>query len=132
MGGGSDLSYRTLGGIILIRLTGEFPIYEQAFRIVQQIAETCRTIACREFLIDATEMTGSIPNVDRFRLMLLFARLLPPNIAVAVLVHEKQHVRDYLLETLLRKYGIDGAEFTDRAAALTWLNQIHVPDQKAV
>jgi hypothetical protein len=58
--------------------------------------------------------------------------MLPPHIPVAVLVAQERHIPDYLLETILRKYNIEGAEFIDRDSAIAWLNRVREPAKKAV
>ncbi len=132
MEGGSDLIFKALDGILLVKYAGAFSSFEQASTVVRLIAEKCRTASCTGFLIDTIEVTGNIRGEDRFRLMLSFARLLPPRISVAVLVTPDRHIPDYLLETILRKYDIEGAEFVDRDAAIAWLNRQREPAQKAV
>ncbi len=132
MDGGPDLSFRALDGFLLVRLTGSYSSYEQSLIVLRQIADTLRNASCNGFLIDATGMTGIVLNVDRFRLMLALARMLPPRVSVAVLVTREHHIPDYLLETILHKYGIEGAEFVDRDAAIAWLNRQREPAQRAV
>jgi hypothetical protein len=132
MVGGSDLSFKALDGLQLVRFAGSYSRYDQCIDALQQIAERVRDASCAGFLIDTTEMTGMVLNVDRFRLMLSFARMLPPRVAVAVLVTRERYIHDYLLETLLRRYNIEGAEFVDRDAAMDWLNRQREPAQKAV
>ncbi len=130
--GGSDLSFKSLDGFLLVQVSGNFSSYELSLPILRQIADGFRNASCAGFLIDTTGMSGAILSVDRFRLMLTFARMLPPHIAVAVLVTRERHIPDYLLETILRKYNIEGAEFTDHDAAVAWLNQQREPAQKVV
>jgi hypothetical protein len=132
MDGGTDLSFKALDGFLHIRFAGNYSSYEQCIAVLQQIADKCWNTSCAGFLIDATEMTGMVLSLDRFRLMLSFARMLPPHVSVAVLVTRERHIPDYLLETLLRKYDIEGAEFVDRDAAIAWLNRQREPAQKAV
>ncbi len=132
MVGGPDLSFKALDGFLLARVSGNFSSYELSLPILRQISDRFRNTSCAGFLIDATGMNGVILSVDRFRLMLTLARMLPSHIAVAVLVTRERHIPDYLLETILRKYSIEGAEFTDRDAAIAWLNRQREPAQKAV
>jgi len=132
MDGGSDLSFKSLDGFLLIRFSGRYSTYERSLTVVQEIADKCRSASCAGFLVDTTEMTGNIMSLDRFRLMLSFARMLPSHVSVAVLVTRERHIPDYLLETVLRKYNIEGAEFVDRDAAIAWLNRQRVPAHKAV
>jgi hypothetical protein len=132
MNGGSDLTFKALDGILLVRFTGSYASPEECTPLLRHISDKLRTASCNGFLIDATEMTGVIFNLDRFRLMLSFARMLPAHISVAVLVTRDRYVPDYLLETLFRKYEIEGGEFVDRDAAIAWLNRQREPAQKAV
>jgi hypothetical protein len=132
MVGGSDLSFKALDGLLLVRFAGNYSSYEQCIDTLQQMADRVRNNSCAGFLIDTTEMTGMVLNVDRFRLMLSFARMLPPRVSVAVLVTRERYIPDYLLETLLHRYNIEGAEFIDRDAAMDWLNRQREPAQKAV
>jgi hypothetical protein len=129
---GSDLSFKALDGLLLIRFTGSYSGYEKSLDVLRQIADKLWKSSCTGYLIDATGLTGHVLSVDRFRLTLAFARMLPPNVSVAVLVTRERHVPDYLLETILRKYDIEGAEFVDRDAAIAWLNRQRKPAQKAV
>ena len=132
MDSGLDLSFKAQDGLLLVRFSGNFSSYEQSLTVLRKITDKCRRASCAGFLIDVTEMTGEILSVDRFRLILTFARMLPPHVSVAVLVARERHIPDYLLETILRKYEIEGTEFVDRDAAITWLNQQREPTQKAV
>jgi hypothetical protein len=132
MVGVSDLTFKALDSLLLVRFAGNYSGYEQCIDALHQIADRVRDTSCAGFLIDTTEMTGLVLNVDRFRLMLSFARMLPPRVAVAVLVTRECYVPDYLLETLLHRYNIEGAEFVDRDAAMDWLNRQREPAQKAV
>lgn len=132
MDGGSTLSFKALDGFLLVRVSGTFSCYEESLPIVRQIADKFHIASCAGFLIDTTGLIGVIPSVDRFRLMLSLARMLPPHVAVAVLVTRERHIPDYLLETVLQKYSVEGAEFTDRDAAIAWLNRQRQPAQKAI
>ncbi len=132
MDGGSDLSFKALDGFLLVRVSGNFSGYEQSLPVIRTIADRFRIASCAGFLIDTTGMSGDILTLDRFRLMLTLARMLPPHIAVAVLVTRERHVPDYLLETVLHRHNIEGAEFTDRDAAIAWLNRQRQPAQRAV
>ncbi len=132
MDSGLDLSFNARDGFLLVRVSGNCSNFEQSLTLLRQVTEKFRDASCAGFLIDATNTTGIILNVDRFRLMLSFARLLPPHISVAVLVTRERHIPDYLLETILRKYNVEGAEFTDRDAAIAWLNRQREPAQRAV
>jgi hypothetical protein len=129
---GLDLSFKAQDGLLLVRFSGNFSSYEQSLTVLRKITDRCRRASYAGFLIDVTEMTGEILSVDRFRLMLTFARMLPHRVPVAVLVTRERHIPDYLLETILRKHEIEGAEFVDRDAAIAWLNQQPQPAQKAV
>jgi hypothetical protein len=132
MDGGSDLSFKALDGLLLVQFNGRYVGYEKSLTVLRRIAEKFRDASCAGFLIDTTGLTDAIPGVDRFRLMLSFARLLPQHISVAVLVTRERHIPDYLLETILRRFEIEGAEFVDRDAAISWLNRQRTPAQKAV
>ncbi len=132
MNRGSDLSFTSKDGFLYIRFSGKFFSYERALAVLLQIVQKCRSASCDGFLIDTTEMAGEVLSVDRFRLMLGLARMLPPHISVAVLVSRERYIPDYLLETILRKYDIEGAEFDDRDAAVAWLNRQREPAQRAV
>ena len=132
MTSGSDLSFTSKDGFLDIRFSGNFSSYERALTVLLQIVRKCRSASCDGFLIDATGMTGEVLNVDRFRLMLSLARMLPPHISVAVLVSRERYIPDYLLETILRKYEIEGAEFVDRNAAMAWLNRQRETARRAV
>lgn len=132
MDGGSDLSFKAVDGFLLIRFTGSHSSYEQSLIVLRQIVDTLRNASCNGFLIDVTGMTGIVLDLDRFRLMLAFARMLPPRVSVAVLVTRERHIPDYLLETILSRYQIEGAEFVDRDAAIAWLNRQREPAQRAV
>lgn len=129
---GSDLSFRALDGFLLVRVAGNYSSYEQSLTVLQLIADRLRNASCTGFLIDATGRSGLVLNLDRFRLMLAFARMLPPHVSIAVLVTRERHIPDYLLETVLHKYEIEGAEFVDRDAAIAWLNRQREPAQRAV
>lgn len=132
MDGGSDLSFKSLDGLLLIQVSGSYSSYEQSLSVLRQIADRLRNASCSGFLIDTTGMTGMVLNLDRFRLMLAFARMLPPRVSIAVLVTKERHIPDYLLETILRKFEIEGAEFVDRDAAMAWLSRQREPAQRAV
>jgi hypothetical protein len=132
MDDGSGLSFITRDGFLLVRFTGSYSTYEQSLAVLRLIADKCRSVSSTGLLIDASEMTGQILSVDRFRMMLTLARMLPPHVRVAVLVNRESHFPDYLLETILRKYGIEGAEFTHRDDAIAWLNDQRSPAQTAV
>lgn len=129
---GSDLSFKALDGFLLVRISGNYTSYEESLSVLRQIADSTRNASCTEFLLDVTALNGIMLNVDRFRLILAFARMLPPRIAIAVLVAREHHISDYLLETILRKYEVEGEEFVDRDAAIAWLNRQREPAQRAV
>ena len=131
MDGGSNLSFKTLNGFLLVRVSGDCSSYEQSLTVLRLIADRFRSASCAQFLIDTTEVTGIMLSLDRFRLMLSFARMLPPHVSVAVVVSRERYFPDYLLETILHKYNIEGAEFTDRDAAIAWVNRRLEPAQKA-
>lgn len=132
MNGGTTLSFKTLDGLLLIQVAGAYASYERSLTVLRRIGEQCRSASCVTFLVDLTGITGNILAVDRFRLMLALARVLPQNAAIALLVTREHHIPDYLLETVLRRYEIEGAEFVDRDAAIAWLHKQSVPAKKAV
>ena len=112
-------AFESAPGYLAVRVAGPYSLRE--FRgVITAIGEEAQRGGHARALIDATELHGEMPDMDRFESGALAAERLGSLDRVAILMGASQRV-NHFLEDVARNRGLDVRVLRDRGEALAWI-----------
>lgn len=115
-----DLEIQDKQAYLNVNFTGKFGL-DASKRVIDSIIQACSTSDRSAVLLDVRSMTGSLPLLDRYQVVVYGQKMIGKVSKIALVRRQEAAAPDLFTEMVARNRGINLKLFTDIKLAVAWL-----------